>query len=422
MQVRRVNFRLYPKPAQEELLHWARRMHKDLYNSAVSNRKTQYQKFNHSVDYFEQQASLPAFKECLSEYKKLNAGSLQATLKRVDFAFVRFFKGLGKYPKFKSIRRYSGWTYPDARQGFKVHSIGDNGYLELRDLGIEVQMRGQARTWGTPTTCTIVYRHGKWDASITVNCEPVREIGIGEIGLDIGTLTAIACSDGTKIENPRFLAKTQVKIRKASKDKRRKRAPNFKKKIQASKRWKKAHSRVSKLQRTAASQRQDWVHQRAAEIVSSHSIVATEKLNLKNLTRKAKKGSKCKAQKTGLNRSMLDVGMGMFRQALEYKLSEAGGLFVEIPTQTVKPSQRCAKCWELTPKTLSDRLHVCSNPDCQHIEDRDINSAQVCLIWARGKELASSNVDESSSTSCGSMKQLAQMKRQKRAALRSSGA
>ena len=129
MQVRRVNFRLYPKPAQEELLHWARRMHKDLYNSAVSNRKTQYQKFNRSVDYFEQQASLPVFKECLEEYKKLNAGSLQATLKRVDFAFVRFFKGLGKYPKFKSIRRYSGWTYPDARQGFKVHSIGDIAIL-----------------------------------------------------------------------------------------------------------------------------------------------------------------------------------------------------------------------------------------------------------------------------------------------------
>jgi putative transposase len=397
-------------------------MHKELYNSAVSNRKTQYQKFNKAIDYFEQQVSLPAFKECLEEYKKLNAGSLQATLKRVDFAFVRFFKGLCQLPKFKSIRRYSGWTYPDARQGFKVHSIGDNGYLELRDLDIEVQMRGKARTWGTPTTCTIVYRNGKWYASITVNCEPIREAGTKEVGLDLGTLTAVACSDGTKIENPRFLAKTQAKIRKASKNKRRKRAPNFKKKIRASKRWKKAQKRVSKLQRTAANQRQDWVHQRAAEIVSSHSIVAAEKLNLKNMTRKAKKGSKRKAQKTGLNRSMLDVGMGMFRQALEYKLSEAGGFFVEIPTQTVKPSQRCAKCWQLTPKTLSDRIHVCSNPDCQHTEDRDINSAQVCLIWAKGLGTSLLNVDESSSTCCGSFKQLAQMKRQKRAALRSSGA
>lgn len=34
---------------------------------------------------------------------------MQATLKRVDYAFQRFFKGLGAYPKFKSIRHYSGW-------------------------------------------------------------------------------------------------------------------------------------------------------------------------------------------------------------------------------------------------------------------------------------------------------------------------
>lgn len=60
-----------------------------------------------------------------------------------DFSFQRFFKGKAGYPKFQSIRKYSGWTYPDARQGFKVHSTGDNGYLELRDLGIQVQMRGK---------------------------------------------------------------------------------------------------------------------------------------------------------------------------------------------------------------------------------------------------------------------------------------
>jgi putative transposase len=108
-------------------------MHKELYNSALSNRKTQYQKFGKKVDYYQQQGSLPAFKEVWTEYKLLNAGSLQATLKRVDFAYQRFFQGLGKYPRFKSIRHYSGWTYPDSRQGFKAHTIGVNGYLELTD-------------------------------------------------------------------------------------------------------------------------------------------------------------------------------------------------------------------------------------------------------------------------------------------------
>jgi transposase len=350
------------------------------------------------------------FKDCWVEYKALNHGSLQATIKRVDFSFQRFFKGLGGYPKFQSIRNYSRWTYTDAKQGFKVHSTGVNGYLELRDLDASIQMRGKTRTWGKPTTCTIVYRNGQWFASITINClVVVRETGTGAVGIDFGVLTAAALSDGTRIENPKLLAKTQGKIRSFSKSKRRKRSPNFKKKIKGSKRWRKVSKQVSKLQRQAANSRQNWVHQVAAQIVSNNSMVATEKLNLKGMTATAKKGKR-KRQKTGLNRSVLDVGMGMLAIAIEYKLVEAGGIFVEVPTQKVKPSQTCPSCGNQKKKELSERVHNCS---CGLTCHRDIAAAIVMLNWARGQELSSPNVDGSSSTDCGSMKQLAQVKRQK---------
>jgi putative transposase len=372
-----------------------------LYNAAVANRKTQYQKFGHSVDYFEQQASLPGFKETWIEYKELNAGSLQATLKRVDFAFARFFQGLAKYPKFKPFKAYSGWTYPDARQGFKVHSSGKNGYLELRDLGFKIQMRGQARIWGRPTTCTIVYRNNKWYASITVKCLPTRETGKGSIGLDFGCQTAVAMSNGTMIEPPKFLTNAQSQINRLSKQLRRKRKPE-KKKRKASRRWKKIQAKISKLKRKVANRRQNWVHQVAVDIVRSNSLIATEKLQIKNMTRKASSGSKRKRrgmrrqassgfqiqrtcrQKKGLNRSMLDVGIGMLRDAIAYKVKEAGGIFLEAPTQSLKPTQRCVKCWELTKKSLSDRLHICSNQSCRHIEDRDILRADE--YWTFLKE------------------------------------
>jgi putative transposase len=272
-------------------------------------------------------------------------------------------------------------------------------------------MRGKARTWGSPTTCSIVYRNGKWFASITVNCEPVRETGTtGAVGIGFGVLTAAALSDGTRIENPKFLASFQAKVRRASRVKRRKRSPDFKKKIKGSKRWRKASKRVSKLQRKVAQERRNWVHQTATQIVSCNSMVATEKLNIKNMTRQAKKGSKRKAQKTGLNRSMLDVGMGALRSAIEYKLAESGGVFVEVPTQKVKPSQTCPNCGNQKKKELSERLHNCP---CGLKIDRDVAAAMVMLNWARGVERTSSNVDGSSSTCCGSFKQLAQVKRQK---------
>ena len=163
MVTRRTTFRLYPTNAQVATLHEWRRMHQALYNAALYNRKTQYQKFGHSVDYFEQQNSLPAFREVWPEYKALGSHALQATLKRVELAFERFFKGLGGFPKFKSIRHYSGWTYP-CKAGWKAETDGGNGYLVLSNLG-RMQMRGQARSWGTPTTCTIVYRNGKGSSS-----------------------------------------------------------------------------------------------------------------------------------------------------------------------------------------------------------------------------------------------------------------
>ncbi len=236
-------------------------------------------------------------------------------------------------------------------------------------------------------------------------------------------------SNGAKVENPRFLGKTQAKIRVISKQKRRKQAPSRKHKVKASRRWLKAQKQVSKLQRKVGTQRSNWIHQEATKIVGSNSLVATEKLNLKGMTAKgavlrgnnssantASKKGKRKCQKSGLNRSVLDVGMGMFRKALEYKLAEAGGVFVEVPSKTVKPSQTCPNCGCQEPKSLDQRVHCCTR--CSYTEDRDVAAAKVMLSWALGTSVF--NRGEGSSTSvpkerkhCGGLKQLASLKRQK---------
>jgi serine/threonine protein kinase len=183
------------------MLHYHRQLHKDLYNAAVSNRITSYKKFGKSVSYLEQQNCLPDFKEVRIEYKEINSQALQATLKRVDFAFGRFFKGLAKYPRFKSPRHYSGWTYPSFT-GWKVHSTGDNGYLELSKIG-QIQMRGKARLWGHPKALDIVNRNGKWYASIVLEIDDTllknsRKTDNGVIAIDLGCNDAIAWTNGSE--------------------------------------------------------------------------------------------------------------------------------------------------------------------------------------------------------------------------------
>ena len=400
MVTRRITYRLYPSRAQENVLFLWRRLHVYLYNACVEHRRTSYKRFGKSVNYFDQQNALPAFKECWPEYKALGSHALQATVKRVDFAFQRFFKGLGKYPRFKSIHRYSGWTYPD-KAGWKALSDDKNGYLQLSNLG-KIQMRGQARQWGEPTTCTIVYRpsENKWYASITVRCEPMRRTTeAGAVGIDLGCKDAITFSTGEKKSKPDFIRAGDRKVKAKSKALRRKRAPHRKKKVKASCHWLKARKQVSKLQRKIARQRADWIHQVTSKIVSRNSLVAGEKLNTKSMTRKGKRKSK-----RGLNRSILSVGFATISTTLAYKLAEAGGFYVESPTRQLKPTQRCAVCWKLTPKLLSERIHMCKH--CGHREDRDVNAAQVNLAWARGQELSSSDAERASATDCGSMRQL----------------
>jgi putative transposase len=139
------------------------------------------------------------------------------------------------------------------------------------------------------------------------------------------------------------------------------------------------------------------------------------------MTRKAKKGKR-KKQKAGLNKSILDVGFGMLRSVIEYKVIEAGGIFVEVPTCKVKPSQTCPNCGHQHKKTLDQRVHQCS--ECNFEMDRDLAAALVMLLWAQGKlpgsETGLVGADATSSTSktrkrkrTGSQKQLGQMKRQK---------
>ncbi|AFY45778.1 transposase IS891/IS1136/IS1341 family [Nostoc sp. PCC 7107] len=426
MATRRMTFRLYPNEKTELILRYHRKLHKDLYNAAVNNRFNQYKIYNHKVDYFEQQNCLPAFKDVWVEYKELPSHALQATLKRVDFAFERWFKGLGKRPRFKSIRHYSGWTYPDCA-GFKVESEGENGYLNLSKIG-RIQMRGQALGWGKSTTCTIVYRNSKWYASITVDVldqalKP-KVLPVGAIGIDLGCKAALSITDGEnhqQIDAPKFLRNAEQKIKKASKEKRRKRAPNRNKKIKASRRYKKAQSKVTKLVRKVGNQRQNWVHQVAAEIVSGNSFVATEKLEVKNMTSKAKKGKR-KKQKAGLNKSILDVAFGMLRNTIKYKVEQIGGVFVEVPTKKVKPSQTCPKCGHQHKKTLDIRVHNCVV--CGYVQDRDIAAAEVMLYWSKGTlpglgtslvvaESPSSPTSTGKRKQSGSMRQLGAKKRQK---------
>ena len=145
--------------------------------------------------------------------------------------------------------------------------------------------------------------------------------------------------------------------------------------------------------------------------------------------RAPRQGSKRKRQKAGLNKSILSVGFGTLNQMLAYKIEEKGGLMLVLPTQKVKPSQRCPNCGKVHKHwaELSNCYHICDG--CGWESKRDRGSVMVMYNVALNRQpgLGTRLVDcgclsstSETRTHTGSMKQLGQMKRRKPHAQRSS--
>jgi putative transposase len=90
----------------------------------------------------------------------------------------------------------------------------------------------------------------------------------------------------------------------------------------------------------------------------------------------AEKHGKNVAQKSGLNREILDTSPAKLLALIRYKVEETGSKYEEVSTKKVKPSQRCPYCLVVVKKSLNIRTHKC---DCGCHMPRDAASGLVML-------------------------------------------
>jgi putative transposase len=377
---RKVTYRLYPTTKQANALRSLLTLHQRLYNAALEQRKTAYRRQRVSVGYAEQCRDLTALRASDQDYAALNAQSAQVTLKRVALAFDAFFRrvktqhGKAGYPRFKSIRRFSGWGYKTHGDGWRLlpGERMQHGRLRLSSVGV-VKIRGKARTIGEPKTCEIHHKDGRWYASITVACCPQRATGPLAAGMDWGveTFATLALSDGRRlhIDNPRHTRRALGQLRHAQQALSRKR--------RGSKNREKARRLVSSLYRKTANQRHHFLHQTSAWLITLIGFLLTERLLVKAMTAHGGR------RKRGLNREILSTAPGLFLRMLAYKAEEAGGWYEEASTRRLKPSQTCHRCGRQAKKTLAERVHQCP---CGVSCLRDDNSALVLLHEALSRQ------------------------------------
>src|SRR5258708_28496241 len=111
-------YRLMPTPAQAQALDVVLSRCHTLYNVALEQRKTWWQR-GQGIDasYYQQQAELPDLKAACPEYAEVNAQVLQDVMLRVQRTYQAFFRRVARgetpgYPRFQGRNRYNSFTYP----------------------------------------------------------------------------------------------------------------------------------------------------------------------------------------------------------------------------------------------------------------------------------------------------------------------
>ncbi|MDP3134795.1 MAG: transposase [Burkholderiaceae bacterium] len=384
-----MTLKLYPNAREAERLTAWVQLHCELYNAALQERIEAYRKAGKSISYYDQQNVLPEIKAARPEFVELGSHALQQTLRRLDLAFQAFFRRVKAghapgFPRFKSSKRFSGFCYPDPAGG-KLLQQGPRGATLRLGSGkgaMMIRARGQHRfgAQAAPNDLTIIRRNGEWFASVTLRvpqsaCARERS-GHQHRGVDFGLTDWATFDDGETVANPRWVRNELPRLAALQ----RQRA----KKKKGSVRYKRLTRQAARLHERIGNLRREFLHQTTTEWVRTCALIATEDLQPKNMSRSAKgtleKPGRRVKQKAGLNREILSAGLGMAHQMLAYKAVEAGTRLHVSNTRQLKPSQRCAGCWEMVPKTLAQRVHAC--PHCGHTMQRDQNSALVVLIDA----------------------------------------
>ena len=319
---------------------------------------------------FDQQKELT---QCRAEFEWLREvpQMFQANmLSRLDASWKDFFAKAKGLPRFKSKAR-GDWTPMGvpARECKRV----SRKRIRFPKIG-DIRIRGHRGIVGKPLIVAITREVDQWFVSVTcriTEAEPVHANPDGVIGLDMGIAAAVADSAGNLVENPRHLEKSRKLLTRAQRQLARK------PKRKQSNRKDKAKKRIARIYQLIRRQRTDFLHALSNRYAKSHGIIAIEDLRVQGMTRSAKGTTKAPGrkvrQKSGLNRSALDVGWCEFRRQLTYKAERDGGIVVPInPRNTSRMCSECGVVDVASRRSQSEFRCVA----CDHEDNADLNAAR----------------------------------------------
>jgi putative transposase len=306
---------------------------------------------------FEQKRMLTAYRRQNKFLKQVYSQVAQDVVFRLDKAYRAFFAGLSRYPKFKRYGRYKSFTYP--QKGFKL----EDGRLHLSGIG-RLKIVLHRPVSGLIKRVTVIRDVDQWFAAFLVEEGTSATIAPSRaVGVDVGVSNIVALSDGTLVDNPRFLNESAERIKSLQR--------HLSRKKKGSNNREKARVKLAKAWRTVRRQRDDYAHKLSDKLTKENNLIVFEDLKVENMVKNHRLAS-----------AIMDASWGQLRRMTAFKAERRGGWVILVEPRGT--SQKCSGCGKTVEKDLSVRTHSC--PDCGLELDRDVNAARNIL--QAGQELA----------------------------------
>ena len=210
-------YRIYPNSEQKEYLAKTFGCTRFIYNKML----------NDKIEYYKQNGEMlkntPAqYKKEFEWLKEVDSLALANVQQNLEKAYKNFFrdKSVG-FPKFKSKKtNYHSFTTNNQKGTVSI----DNGYIKIPKLKTRIKIKYHRKFIGKIKSCTISKTpSNKYFISILVDTENMTLIKTDKkVGVDVGLKEFVVCSDGYRVDNPKYLRKLEKRLIKLQRDLSRK--------------------------------------------------------------------------------------------------------------------------------------------------------------------------------------------------------
>ena len=347
-----IKARLYPNSQQQQALSQSFGNTRWLWNYCLNLMNQTYIDTGKGLSGYEVKKRIPQLKKEYSWLKLTYSQCLQQVCLNLGVAFNNFFERRAKYPRFKSKHGKQSIQYPQNAKRIenclRLPMIGDVKAVFHREIEGKIKTVTVSKNKSDQYYAAILFEDGKDKPKTNTNGKA--------IGIDLGINHFAITSDGSKFDNPRWLAKHEQNLKiKQQRLSRREKGSNNRNK---------ARKIVSKVHKKIADCRSDFHHKLSRRIVDENQVIVVENLAVSNLVKNRQ-----------LSKAISQVGWGQFCTMLKYKAEQEGKVYQEVD-RFFPSSKTCNVCLnQVDNLPLEIRFWDCSSCGTKHI-DRDVNAAK----------------------------------------------